>query len=583
MGRLSCGTMLLALAACGGGQDAPADASSAHPLSSAALEGPAAVAAPEKPADFKEAARFLSKATFGPTQADADRVLAIGYGAWIDEQLAMKPMHVRTYVEGNLATKGSVGQGDVTDGIWTGMLTDPAQLKQRVAFALSQIFVVSLVDGGVHNEPRGAASYYDMLAEKGLGNFRTLLQSVALHPMMGKYLSHLGNQRADPVTGRVPDENFAREIMQLFTIGLHELNPDGTLRRDAYGNPIETYGPKDIAGLAKVFTGWSWACPSLSDGCFHGTSPKSTGDVNSDIKPMVAYARFHSTETKRFLGAKVPAQDTPNPAKSLKIALDTLFNHPNTAPFISRLLIQRLVSSNPSPQYVGDVAARFADNGAGVRGDMAAVVRAILMHPESRATSTTSGKMREPVLRLTAFVRAFPFSSASGRYRIGNTSDAALQLAQSPLNAASVFNFFRPGYAAAGSKVANKGLVAPEMQAVDDTSVAGYVTFMRWIIESGSLGSTASNGQRDISFSLSKELSLAHDATALVDRLKKVLLYGQMASSFRSELIGIIDRMPIPALAPDMSNQAVVDAAKRKRVNAALLLTVASSEFLVQK
>lgn len=576
----ACGLGVALLTGCGGGDGAgiPA-AGSAQPLATTSSTSETV----DKPANFKEAARFLARATFGPTQADASNLIAIGYEPWLDAQLAMTPTKVRTYVEQNLAANGYVGLGDVINGIWSTMLSDPAQLKQRVAFALSQIFVISLVDGGVHSQPRSAASYYDMLAEKGLGNFRQLLQSVALHPMMGKYLSHRGNQKADPATGRVPDENFARELMQLFTIGLHQLNADGSLRLDANGHPIETYGPDDIAGIAKVFTGWSWSCPSLSDGCFLGASPRGTGDANSDIKPMMGYAKFHSTEEKRFLGVRVPAQSTPNPGASLRVALDTLFNHPNTPPFISKLLIQRLVTSNPSPQYVGDVAAKFIDNGSGVRGDMAAVVRAILLHPDARKTSGTSGKVREPVLRLSAFVRAFPYSSTSGRYEMGVTSDAARQLAQSPLYAPSVFNFFRPGYAAPGSQTMARGLVAPEMQLADDTSLPGYVSFMRSVIERGDVGLSDESGARDVKVTFSKELSLATDPAALVDRVRSVLLYGGMADSFRTELTGIIDRMPMPALAPDKSNQAAVDAAKRKRVNVALLLTIASPEFLVQK
>jgi uncharacterized protein (DUF1800 family) len=540
--------------------------------------------AQEKPATRNDAARFLARATFGPTDADINRLTAIGYVPWLDEQAAKAPAQVRRYVENVKATTGVVGQGDVMSGIWSGMLSDPAQLRQRVGFALSQIFVISLIDGGVHSEPRSAGSFYDMLTQKSLGNYRDILQSVALHPMMGQYLTYRGSQKGNPATGRVPDENFAREVMQLFSIGLHQLNADGTVRRDRLGLPIETYGPEDIAGLAKVFTGWSWSCPAWpSDQCFLGGSPRFTGDPDSDIKPMLGYAQYHSVEEKRFLGVTIAPQATPDPSASLRVALDTLFNHPNTAPFISRQLIQRLVVSNPSPQYVADVAAKFANNGSGVRGDMAAVVRAILLHPEARTVTTTSGKVREPVLRLTALIRSFPYYSVSGRFLLGNTDNAAQGLEQTPLNASSVFNYYRPGFAPAGSQTQAMGLVAPEMQLVNDTSVAGIVSYMRWVIEYASVGGVGANGQRDVQMDFSAELALATKPAELMSRVDSRLLYGAMSPTLRTELSGILERMAIPGLAADSSNLAEVNAAKRRRVNAALLLTVASPEFIVQK
>jgi len=244
------------------------------------------------------------------------------------------------------------------------------QLRQRVAYALSQIMVISMADGTVGDNPRAVAAWLDMLGDKGLGNYRALIEAVSLHPMMGVYLSHLRNQKADARSGRVPDENYAREVMQLFSIGLLELNADGTPKIQG-GKEIETYTPADIAGLARVFTGFSWACPAApASGCFYSGSSGGVSDPDRAFKPMVGYPQFHSTEVKSFLGATIPAQGTADPQASLRSALDTIYQHPNVGPFIGKQLIQRLVTSNPSPAYVKAVADAFANNGAGGRGDM---------------------------------------------------------------------------------------------------------------------------------------------------------------------------------------------------------------------
>ena len=527
--------------------------------------------------------RFLTRATFGPTDAEVERVMAIGYANWIGEQVAKSPSTARGYVEA-MSRSRSPTQGDVMNGIWKLMIADPAQLRIRVGLAWSEIFVISLVDGGIHSEPRAAAAYFDMLTHKGLGNFRDLLQSVALHPMMGRYLSHLGNEKANAAIGRVADENFAREVMQLFTIGLYQLNADGTPKLDGDGKPIETYTADDVAGLAKVFTGWSWRCSfGATDRCFHNNSPVGSGDPDTGFKPMVSYPQFHSTEAKRFLGITIARQNTPDPVGDLRIALDALFNHPNTAPFVSRQLIQRLVTSNPSPAYVRDVAAVFANNGRGVRGDLTAVVKAILTHPEANALLPTSGKIREPMLRLTAFLRAFNASSSSGTYRVGNTIDAGGQLGQSPLYSPSVFNYYRPGYVAPGTLAAAQGLVTPEMQIADEASVPGYVYYMRYNIERGVGAIDPATGQRDLQPDYTAVIALADKPADLVERLDQKFMAGLMSSRLKTEIRNALAKIEIPALKRDRSNIAAVEAAKRTRVHCALLFTLASPEFIVQK
>ena len=571
--RVVMGTLLAAvLAACGGNKD---DETTVDPAS--------------LPASRSEAAMFLSKATFGPTEGDVDRVMSIGYSAWIDEQFATPAAsHRASWEAADAAIKAvdpmsGAGQDPVFYSFWKRAVSGNDQLRQRVAYALSQIMVISMADGTVGDNPRAVAAWLDMLGDKGLTNYRELIEAVSLHPMMGVYLSHLRNQKADARTGRVPDENYAREVMQLFSIGLVELNSDGSVKTNA-GRPIETYGPSDIAGLARVFTGFSWACPAApANNCFFNGSSNNASDPDRAFKSMIGYAQYHSTEAKTFLGTTISAQAAANPQASLAAALDALHRHPNVGPFIGKQLIQRLVTSNPSPAYVRAVANTFADNGAGVRGDMKAVVKAVLLHPEAHGSGSTAGKVREPVLRLSALLRAFNFRSDTGEYRIGNTDNPATSLGQTPMRAPSVFNFYRPGFVPPGTTAASLGLASPEMQIVHETSAAGYVNVMRDAISSGVGATTNASGsnRRDLQPDFAAEIALADQPGALVDRIGTKLLYGPMPADLKVEIQGAIERIAVPA--PTSTNASQVAAAKRTRVNAAVFLTLVSPEFLVQK
>ena len=548
----------------------------------------------DRPASTLEAGRFLAQATFGPTGDDIERLMKAGYGSWIDQQLALPATSHRLSWEAadaaiRAAAPGSTaGQNEVFESFWKQAVTGPDQLRQRMAFALSEIFVISMVDSAVGNEPRAVAAWLDMLGDKGLTTYRQLLEAVALHPMMGRYLSHLRNQKADPATGRVPDQNFAREVMQLFSIGLVQLNADGTPALVG-GQPVETYTPDDVAGLAKVFTGWSWDCPAApNNSCFSSGASGGVSDPDRQWKPMVPYPQYHSTEAKTFLGVTIPAQTTADPRTSLRVALDRLTTHPNTAPFFSRQLIQRLVTSNPSPGYVAAVAAVFANNGNGVRGDLKAVLRAVLLHPEARLYNNASGKLREPVLRLSAFLRAFPHASDTGRWRVGNTDSPANSLGQTPLRAPSVFNFFRPGYTAPGTLTAAAGMVAPEMQLVNETSVSGFINFMRDNLSSGvgafngTVGTTVFN-RRDLQRNWSQEMEYSSKPELLVRVVTQRLLYGQASAALRADIEASVASIAIPALNASGSNLSAVQAAMRNRVYAAVLLTMATPEFLTQK
>ena len=326
------------------------------------------------------------------------------------------------------------------------------QLRQRVAWALSQILVTSQVSLA-NRYPFGLADYYDMLAHHAFGDFRQLIEEVTLHPMMGVYLSMLGNRKPNAELNIRPDENYARELMQLFTIGLVELNADGTPKLDAHNQPIPTYDQAVVEGFAHVFTGWHWACTFGSPGNCGFSNTRGT--VPNQILPMQLFPEEHDTGAKRLLTypnavkSVIPAGQTAE--QDLADALDNIFHHPNVGPFISRQLIQRLVTSNPSPAYVARVSAVFDDDGTGQRGNLGAVVRAILLDAEARAPASTAdpdaSKLKEPVLRLTQLWRAYDGRAANGRYFNINPS---VDFGQGPLQAPSVFNFYSPFYAPPG-------------------------------------------------------------------------------------------------------------------------------------
>jgi uncharacterized protein (DUF1800 family) len=532
------------------------------------------------PPTAPEAARFLTQASFGATDATIAEVRAKGYAQWIDDQLlAPAPPSHQSDMAAQLARlratspTSALNAAHFYPSYWRQAATGPDQLRQRVKFALSEIFVISLTDSNV--DVAGAASFYDVLGDNAFGNFRTLLEEVTLHPMMGVYLTWLGNQKEDPATGRQPDENYAREVMQLMTIGLFQLNPDGTRRLDAEGRPIPTYAPADITGLARVFTGYSYYSSRPTTVTFSGRNL----EADSRTRPMIPYPAFHSTSEKSFLGVTIPASTTPDAAGDLRIALDALFNHPNTGPFISRQLIQRLVTSNPSPAYVGRIAGVFANNGRGVRGDLGAVVKAILLDPEARTPSNdpNSGKLREPVVRMANWMRTFNATSQSGEWQVGSTS-ANTSLGQSVLTAPSVFNFFRPGYSPPNTRVGQAGLVAPEFQIVDEVTVAGYLNTMQTTIDAG-IGANVTGG-RDVRPNYAAEIALADDPNALVDRVNLLLLGGQMSPTLRGRIVEAVRGVAIPG---GNATPAQIATARTNRAKLAIYMTMASSEYLVQR
>jgi uncharacterized protein (DUF1800 family) len=574
------------LAACGGGNgSAPAMSGSA------ADRRHAQDAAQSQTATHADAFRLLTQASFGPTDATVANVMSTGVSAWIDAQLAL-PVRANYLARWNsdnaaLAASGGATPNNVESAFYQEALANDDQLRGRVAYALSQIFVVSMQDLALAGpKSQTSASYMDMLNQDAFGNFRSLLNDVAMHPAMGQYLSTLGNAKEAPNIGRIPDQNFAREVMQLFTIGLVQLNIDGTTKL-VNGQPVPTYGPADIDGLSRVFTGFSWAGPDTSKQRFYSTPGYLAPERL--YTPMQAYPQYHSTSEKDFLGAVVPAQGTPDPAASLKTGLDTLFNHPNTGPFISKQLIQRLVTSNPSPAYVARVATMFNNDGTGVRGNLQAVVKAILTDTEARdptlAATPGFGKVKEPVLRMTAFLRAYNSTSDSGLYLIGLTDDPGSGLAQSPLRSETVFNFYRPGYVNAGGATAANGLVAPELQITNETSVAGYANFMMGVVQRGvgQKGLLGTASRNDVQPDFSAAQNLATDSASLVNDVTARLIGDTVDASLKSQIQTAVDSIPIPALNKAGSNGPQIENAKHNRVLTAVLLTLASPEYIAQK
>ena len=510
-----------------------------------------------------ESVRFLAQSTFGATTVEVARLQRLGYGDWIEQQFRIPRTSHLDFVLAVYPIPTPEGVTVAIDPLyqtfWKQAITAPDPLRQRVTYALSEIFVTSAADAALQTAPHTLASYLDTLSTHAFGNYRDLLEAVSKHPAMGQYLTSLAN-RGD--NGRVPDENFAREVMQLFSIGLVELNVDGAPKL-VNGNPVDTYGMDDIRGLARVFTGWGWGnagTPDPVNGRFAGNNPE---DPSRRVIPMQFYAQYHSPLEKQFLGVTVPA-GTAGP-QALKVALDTLANHANVGPFIATRLIQHMVTSNPSPAYVGRVATVFNNNGSGVRGDLKATVRAVLFDPDAvtPASGPNAGKLREPTLRLAAWMRAFNATSQSGNFRIGVLDN---QLGQTPMRAPSVFNFFRPGYVPPNTSLAAADLVAPEFQITHEITVAAYANFMQGVIQNG-VGTGS-----DVRADYASYNAIADNPDLLVARVNLWLAANSLSSATAASIRDAVNAIPLTA------NNAL-----QNRTQLAIYLTMTSPEYLVQK
>ena len=541
----------------------------------------------------QDAARFLDQATFGAADGDIHDVSMNGFQWWLNQQFAMPPSPQESFVDESLiinnppCAAGDVKcnsalyeqneQGEIyfQDAFWQQALAAPDQLRQRVRYALSEIFVVSSNNSAVQSFPRGEAAYYDLLGNDSFGNFRTLLNDVTLNPMMGQFLSMLGNDKGNATTD--PDENYAREVMQLFTIGLYQLNNDGTQKLDASAKPIPTYSNTDVMGLAAVFTGFSWNDPgNNSDQVWSNCCLYVGPGYGEDLLAMQTFPSHHSTVEKDFLGVTIPSSGSSDPSGDLNTALDTLFNHPNLPPFFCKQLIQHLVTSNPSPAYVNRIASVFENDGTGVRGNMQAVITAILLDPEARDTATDVanpqfGKVREALIRYTEWARAFTAQSRTGSYGIGSTEDPIFGLGQMTMRSPTVFNWFAPGYVPPGTSIEAAGMVAPEMQMTNVSSVVGYLNYLQ-----DAIGADAKDGS-DIFSAYGAEIALANTPNQLVDRVNLLLMAGEMDSTLYNEIVGAVSAIPVPT-----GDQNAINAALTARVQTAIYLTMASPEYCAQ-
>jgi len=532
------------------------------------------------PSSDADAARFLTMATFGPNQSAITLVRSIGYHAWIAKQLALPPTLQRPYVEALDKAVVNPGQNDRMEAWFNDAITAPDQLRQRVAWALSQIMVVSDQFAGLDQDPISLAEYYDSLAhavggyKDGLGvnhpgTLYNLIYDITVSPAMSHMLTYLRNQKGNPNLGTSPDENYAREVMQLFTIGLELLNADGTRKLGTDGNPIPTYTQATVSAYAKIFTGWSY-----STGFYTNPASSSTWSV-AEYQPLVCYDTYHDFTAKTLLsytgnyGTGSDAKSVPanNPcATDLQQGLTILTNHPNVAPFISRQLIQHLVTSNPTPDYVARVSTVFTNSG----GDIGQVVTAILTDTQAMTGAIPAqysayvfGKAREPLLKLTALWRYYGAASQNGLYAYTSPQGS---YAERPQGANSVFNFYSPTYLPPG-EVGDAGLFGPQFQIMSESSVVTTANDLTNRLNAyvGNSGNTAST----IAINLSYLNGLASNPGALVDQVNHDLLYGQMGATTRTYIVNFVTSM-------SATNPLA-------RTQATLQLVLASPEFAIQK
>jgi uncharacterized protein (DUF1800 family) len=498
------------------------------------------------------AARFLMQAGFGPTLEDIQRVQSLGYSGWITEQMQVPLTRHSDYIQDiyqNMTTQRraeaySRGGGDSDPFLFgNNMQTAFAraaiqgsdQLRQRVAFALSQILVTSRRDANLENRCLGMANYYDLFVRHAFGNYEDLLMDVTMHPVMGRYLSHVGNQKADPSINRYPDENYARELMQLFTLGLWELNADGS-RVLVSGQPVPTYSNAEITQLARVMTGF-WF-----DGEVWGGGGWTEQDYAS---PMSLVANRHDFGAKTLLdGFVIPARaaTVENAQRDVRDAIHHLFEHSNTAIFIGKQLIQFLVTDNPSPAYVQRISAVFADNGSGLRGDLGAVVQAILLDDEARAPLSNQasgfGRLKEPVIRAMSMARVFGMKQVPDLLW-WDWSDFYNESRQSPTNSPSVFNFYRPDYRAPGVPT-QSNLATPVFQITDSYSSISFPNRLWRMLEEGfSLWESYR-----FPLNIARESELAASPERLMDHLNLLFCAGQMQATTRSHILAALNQIP---------------------------------------
>lgn len=506
------------------------------------------------PLSLSQASRFLSQAAIGYGKADITALTGSSISVWLNTQFAT-PRRQKFWdflITGGYDAAANVNTNAGFDPmVWSQLISGGDVLRQRVGLSLLNMWVTSIDGFGAPWESFIMAAYLDVLWDNAFGNYRDIMEGVSTSAAMGYYLTFLGNQKANPATGSIPDENYARELMQLFTIGLNQLNMDGTPVTSG-GNPVPTYTQEEVSQHARVWTGYALA----------------SGDNSTPARfrlPLVINPAQHETGAINFLGISIPSGH--DGATARRMALDGLFANASLPPFVSKQLIQRMVTSNPSPAYVNRVANVFANNGSGVRGDMKAVIQAILTDVEARddsqVDSASFGKLREPVVRMVQWARAFGVTSPTNAWPFGNNASSSTRLAESPGRAPSVFNWFRPGYTPPGTAIASKGMVAPEFQIANEPSVIAYINYIQTLII---------NGAGEAKPNYDELTPLATDSSALLNELNLILAAGQIGATTIGQMKIALDTISV-ATSTGITN----------RIQAAIVLVMASPEYLVQR
>jgi uncharacterized protein (DUF1800 family) len=511
-----------------------------------------------------QAARFLAQAAFGGSDTDIQNLQyqAQGVQGWLAQQFAI-PVNPSgqlsnvAWMQANSLISVEFETTGVQSSLWRKLISSPDVLRQRMMLALTDLFVINT--GAITLAYRGAAAayYLDQLEANAFGNFKALLLAVSHTPAMGVYLSYLGSVKANPVTGTTPDENYAREIMQLFSIGVVQLNLDGTpiANPNDPGVALATYSQTDVVNMAKVFTGWK-----LNDAATSYLGASAATDMINDPSGL-------DTTEKTVLGQTIAAGL--DGEQTLEAAIDILMAHPNMAPFISRQFIQRLVTSNPSADYVSRVATAFKST----QGDMKSVITAILTDTEATSDALLSnpmaGKLREPVVRFIQWARTFELNfsptAATQWADIGDLSNPSSKLAESPLQSPNVFFFFQPGYIPPHTALQTNGITAPEFAITNESSVAGYMNFIKNLIANG-IGGVPGNYN-----ALQPLVNQGGNSAALLAELNVLIAAGQLSAATLSLMQGALDTIDVTTMGTNA------------RLFAALTLVMCAPEYLVQK
>lgn len=563
---------VIMLVACGGGSSSP---SGSTPPVAVVPPPPPPPTSGQESMTLDQAAQvtsFLSKTSFGATQQQIDTTTGKLASTLLKAEFAKAPSYILPALKTKFEAGDDVDNRAHANAFWNAMVEGDDQLRQRMVFALSQIVVIS--DNPMGNKPLTNAQFVDTLSEHAFGNYRDLLKDVTYTPAMARYLTYLRNKKGDERTGRMPDENYAREFLQLFATGLVELNMDGTQKMSG-GKPIEIFDNEDIVGLAKVFTGLSLKGAGFWD-----------ADDDGEYSRLQMFQDKHSELEKTFLGKTIAASTAGDAA--IDEAIDHVFEHPNLAPFISRQLIQRFTASHPTPAYVERVAGAFESGrytsideqqfGTGVRGDLQATLAAILLDRQffDNTSGVQDGKVREPVLRFIHWARAFDVGNvmAENEWYLLYNAGSNTSLGQQPFQSPSVFNFYRPGFIAPGSATGAAGLTAPELQTVNEGAAIGYANFMLNFV----YNSTPTRNDAIDSFvpDYTDEVALADNPEGLADHLNALLLSGRMSPQTKERIVTVLNEIPIRTDAAEAADDKIT------RASLAVYLAVTSPAFALE-